>query len=194
MNDRILLIRTGGTIDAKPYDDPRNPPSYVETLQAEDSLINVLLATSKQEDVDQYSWVPDLETQFVKDSQLFDGEDIQALANIIRNDDHRFFILTHGTDAMIKNATALDEALKGSGKTVMFAGAMVPLSMGDKAPSDGTPAVDFALREVKGAPPGVYVVGRDAHTKRLEYTPPQEVTKDRKASLKDLTFTLSHRR
>jgi L-asparaginase/Glu-tRNA(Gln) amidotransferase subunit D len=195
MNQRILLIRTGGTIDSAPYDDPRNPPPIVTTLKGADSLVMPTVATlPNHEYVDGFSWGRWDEDIFVKDSQKFTPQDIMALAEMIRKDeDHDFFILTHGTDAMAQNAAALQRELAGTGKVVLFTGAMVPLSMHDKHGSDAPESLRFTLEHIFDQPPGVQIVGRDAQTKRLGFFDPSTVEKDREESRSSLNFTLKGR-
>lgn len=192
-NARMLLIRTGGTIDACAYDDPHNPPSIVATLVAEDSLIASTIETIGFKDsVDMFSWGT-RETQFVKDSQLFSEADIEALADVIATADQRHIIITHGTDAMAHNARMLQSALaqRGSDKVVVFTGAMVPLSMQDKHASDGVRALEHAIQNVQALGAGVHVLARDTHSQRLTFFEPQNVEKNKPASKQDLVFTVS---
>lgn len=190
MTGRILLIRTGGTIDAAPYDDPKRPPPFVTTLGSTESLVMPTVSRLVEgANVDGFSWGLS-EERFVKDSQLFTPDDLTALADVIRRDDHAYFVVTHGTDAMAKNAAFLQEMLKGSGKVVVFTGAMVPLSMSSRHKGDGEEALDFALKHVTAQRPGVYVMGRDAHTKRLGFYNSDEVQKDRDASAASLKFII----
>jgi L-asparaginase/Glu-tRNA(Gln) amidotransferase subunit D len=191
MDERILVIRTGGTIDAVPYDDPRNPPDYVETLKRDDSLtIPTIKRLGNPTPIDEFTWGEWQENQFVKDSKLFTPQDMDALATIIKNDTHRTFIVTHGTDAMVKNATMLQERLANSGKVVVFVGAMIPLSMHDKHKSDAVDSLSFAINHITSQEPGVYIVGRDDHTRRLDFFNPCYVEKDRNTSITDGKFTL----
>ena len=195
MNDRILLIRSGGTIDSEPYADASQPPAMVDTLHGAESLImQTVNGLPGHALVDHFTWGSRGEDRFVKDSQKFDEEDISLLADIIRNDPRRHFILTHGTDAMAKNARLLQQALAGSGKTVIFTGAMVPLSMSKTdQPSDGVAALAYTLEHIREQPAGVYVAGRDATTRRMSLFDPQRAEKNRDLSLKDLAFTLNTR-
>ena len=197
MDDRILLIRTGGTIDAESYEDPKNPPKYVSTLPADKSLImDTVSGLPNSEKVDGYDWGKWVENRFVKDSQLFTHEDIKALANIIRDDeDHKCFIFTHGTDAMVKNAAILQHELEGSGKKVAFVGSMVPLSMKDKHKVDGIRSLSFAIENLAQQPDGVYVVGRSVdNPSEVEFFNPQDVTKNHVESLARLKFTVERNR
>ncbi len=191
MQERILLIRTGGTIDAEPYEDPKSPPDYVTTLSAESSLLFSTVETlPNHENVDGFVWGRWEEGRFVKDSQLFTPEDIEALANIIKQHGNGYFILTHGTDAMAKNAKLLQQQLQGSNKVVAFVGAMVPLSMHQRHASDGVDALSFALKHISECPSGVHLVGRDSATERWGFFDPAHIQKDRHASLERLVFSL----
>jgi L-asparaginase/Glu-tRNA(Gln) amidotransferase subunit D len=191
MYERILLIKTGGTFDSVEYEDPKNPPKYVETLKGENSLILPIINTFRVgEKVDSFVWGEWQEGRFVKDSKLFSDEDIIELAEIIKQDEHNLFVITHGTDAIVKNACLLQEQLEGSGKVVALVGAMVPLSMHDKHISDGVDALKYTLEHIESKSPNVYVVGRDLHSKRLQFFDPTKVQKDRETSLELSAFTL----
>ena len=200
--NRILLIRTGGTIDAEPYADPKNPPKFITPLPPKKSLIDRTVdQLPNAGNIDGLTWGFWRERRFVKDSQKFNPGDIRALANLIKNDPHHYFVLTHGTDGMAKNAAALQEALKGTDKVVAFTGAMVPLSMdgkddpaGEKITSDGVAMLQYTLQNIESQKkPGVYVVGRNAHTKLSQFFDPKTVEKDKDSSKADLTFTVQSR-
>lgn len=191
-NNRILLIRTGGTIDAKPYDDPRNPPEIVDALSTEDSLISGVLKEIGAENVDQFTWLGDLGSKFVKDSKEFTQRDLEALGRIINGDDHSHFIITHGTDAMVENAKYL-KLILAQDKTIVFVGAMVPLSMQDRYPSDGIESLRYAIGNISEKGAGVYVIGRESKTKRLGFFDPEKVEKDRESSLQELSLTFQPR-
>ncbi len=194
MNNRVLLIRAGGTIDSEPYTDPYHPPEMVDTLKGDKSLIMRTVASiSGGDKVDGFSWGKWQEDSFVKDSQKFTQEDMQALAEMIKEDPHRHFVLTHGTDAMTRNATMLQDLLKDTDKTVVFTGAMVPLSMAQQHPSDAVEALKFTLEHIENQSAGVHVVGRDTKTKRLGFFDPQTVEKNKPESLANLQFTLNRR-
>jgi L-asparaginase len=189
---RILLIRTGGTIDAEPYSNPHEPPKHVSTLSATHSLIEQTIdAIGAHNKIDHFRMLEQKHAQFVKDSQLFTREDMQELADIIRSNDHQHIIITHGTDAMTHNATLLKEALGATDKTVIFTGAMIPLSMSDQHKSDGIAGLEYSIAHVNQPPAGVYVTARDRHTKRLQFFAPETIEKDRMTSKKDLAFTVT---
>lgn len=192
---RILLIRTGGTIDSVAYDDLFDPPPFVRTLKGDESLIKSTVETlPNHENVDHFTWCKWEEDMFVKDSQKFTTQDILALAQVIKDDtEHKHFVITHGTDAMAENASFLKNALKGTDKVVAFTGAMVPLSMNDKHPSDGIDGLRFTLENITKQEAGVHIVGRDTHSKRLAFFDPKAVEKDREESKVSLQFTLKSR-
>jgi len=145
---------------------------------------------ARYDEADGKLWGKKVENQFVKDSQEFDDYDIAALAQIIRDDSRRYFIITHGTSAMAKNAADLQELLKGSNKVVVFTGAMVPLSMQHIHESDAIPALEYTLLHIKEKDPGVYIVGRKALTKPHDHDffDPAKVVKDGDRSLAWLQY------
>lgn len=207
--NRILIIRTGGTIDARPYADATAPPPVVRPLDdrrsyVQDFVSSILeygledVALPAPDEVDMFSWMGRANMRrFVKDSQLFTDEDIQALAQLIKSDEgHSRFLITHGTDAMAKNAAALKAALAGTDKVVVFVGAMVPLSMAiipENPEGDGMAALESGLAKIREQQPGVYMVARDPNTKRLALFDPERVEKDLEASRADLAFTVRSR-
>jgi L-asparaginase/Glu-tRNA(Gln) amidotransferase subunit D len=191
MKDRLLLIRTGGTIDGEPYADPKSPPSLLDTLKGADSLIVPTVKTlPHHERVDFLTWGNVEEDRFVKDSQLYTPEDIKALARIIESDPHTHFILTHGTVVMVKNAQWLQQELQGCGKVMAMVGAMTPLSMAAQYGSDGIDALRFALEHTNELTTGVHIVGTGLRTKKWGFFNPAEVQKDNAASLARMVFTL----
>lgn len=188
---RILLIRTGGTIDAQPYDDARDPPAHITPLPDALSQVSEIVAQLAPGRVNALSWGHWDAQRFVKDSKDFSPEDIAALAAVIRADTHSHFLVTHGTDAMAANAHLLQEHLRGSGKSVMLVGSMVPLSMDHHHAGDARASLAFAVSRLEQQGPGVTIVGRDAHTQRLQCFDPAQVRKDRAASLHDLQLTFA---
>ncbi len=193
MSNRILLIRTGGTIDSVPYDDPKHPPSFVSTLREKTSLImNTIRTLPNYEDIDEFTWGI-RESSYVKDSKLYTIQDIYELAQIIYNDDHRHFVITHGTDFIVKNAIALKEGLQSRNKVVVFTGAMVPLSMHQKCGSDGVELIRFVCTNIKRQDHGIYIVGYNAGNKYPDFFDPHTVEKDFNVSYEHLKFCLHSR-
>jgi len=207
MPERILWINAGGTIVSAAYEggDPRNAPTDVSPLPAARSgeLIYRLLAKidRSHDRVDGFSylphdWHPERLDDLQKDSKRFSDEDIHKLALIIRDDkEHNKIMITHGTDRMAENAYKLEHELSDlgvKGKTVVFAGSMVPLSMenNDYTVGDAEANIRHVVEHIDELSPGVYVTGRNLRTQRIEFMDPASVTKDIDASKRDLQFTL----
>lgn len=194
MDDRILLIRTGGTIDSEPYDIKGDGNDFVKTLKGDQSLIMRTVAKlPNHEKVDGFSWVARQEDRFVKDSREFNNNDIAALAHIIKDNPRKYFVITHGTDDMVRNARELQKQLKGTNKVVVFTGSIVPLSMQDTYESDAVGALQFTLERIRHQRPGVTIVGYDPQLHRPAFFDPQTVEKDRDESKANLQFTLKGR-
>lgn len=203
MTKPILLVRTGGTVESAAYGDVRNPPPIVPTLTGSNTpVVRLFSELPYQQLLDMHVWDEVGAEQFIKDSNKYKKPDIVALANFIKRDPHSYFILTHGTDAMARNAEMLEHELKGSGKRVVFVSAMVPLSMEQAHASDGVESTKYALSRLahqldhrtngEGAvPPGVYITGRV--NGRLGLFDPATVKKDREKSKETLEFTVTAR-
>ena len=168
-NRPILVIITGGTIDAEAYPDPANPPQKAAML-AESAVPAALAAMHLARPYYCYLWLR-------KDSKDFTEADIQGLAQVIRASGHRDIVITHGTDKMVENSRLLDNvisewghapippasrlALLGSQQQndpfykIAFTGAMMPLSNG--AQSDGYRNLRYAMEQVGSFPPGVWI-------------------------------------
>lgn len=166
----ILVINTGGTIDAEPY---LVMPRVVMVLK--DSVIPETLDELGFKD--QYRYYELLK----KDSKKFTELDLTHLAETIKKADEDLVVMTHGTDYMPENARFLKEALKGSGKTLVITGAMAPI-MNEKrgwGKSNGFDNLTLAMNEVKTQEPDVYIafdgkvmdptyVWKDFENKRFE--------------------------
>ena len=129
MQEKCLIITTGGTID-KVYFDAKSEyevgdPQIGEVLR----LAHVALP---------YRVLPPMR----KDSLEMTPADREAI---------RAAILTHGTDTM----TETGKALKGiSGKTIVLTGALLPARFRD---NDAIFNIGFALAAVQSLPDGVYI-------------------------------------
>jgi L-asparaginase len=158
----ILVIMTGGTIDAEPYGDPARPPRYAIPLR--DSLVpRAVEELGYGADCRFFQWM-------MKDSKDFSPAEIYALAIFIEQRRAQHFIITHGTDRMPENSRELQKQLAGTEKTVVMTGAMLPLANGPA--SDGYDNLRAAIAHVEQWPPGVHVV---MHGRRFD---PQKVKKD----------------
>lgn len=199
MNQTILHIRAGGTVDSKRYEadheltekDLRNPPMLVKPLSEDESLLSdVIGSLHNGEKVKDFSWQQHHidETNFSKDSQAYTDADVERLAEIIRQDDMSNVMITHGTDAVVKNASKLKKLLGDTDKTIIFACAMIPLSMSDIKESDGIEIMQYTLNNIEHQPRGVYVTAYDPHTKILNFHEPKTIEKDRRISKEQLKF------
>lgn len=187
MKNKILLIQTGGTIDAAPYADPQRPPRITTTLKSNESLIPQTIRKLGYSDImDIYKYTEKNKNISGKDSKLITKNDIQKLAHIIAKEDYSYFIITHGTDAMAKNAEMLQNQLQNNNKITVFVGAMIPLSMHTQYGSDATENISFTIENIIGQKSGVYMTGYDAEKKSASFYTPQLYEKNFAASKKNL--------
>ena len=144
----ILIIMTGGTIDAEPYADPAHPPKHAIPLR--DSLVpQAVEKLGHADDCRFFQWV-------MKDSKDFTKSELYAMSVFIKQRRAEHIIITHGTDRMPENSRELMRLMEGSDKTVVFTGAMVPLSNGKQ--SDAYDNLRFAIEQMESWPKGVHVV------------------------------------
>ncbi|NDF13090.1 MAG: hypothetical protein EB060_09805 [Proteobacteria bacterium] len=145
---KILIITTGGTIDAEGYKGPA--PERVTPL--EHSIIPATVhMLGHGADCGFYELCR-------KDSNDVDVDDLQHLAQVI-NDPHSeydYILITHGTDTMPRNARYLAELLGKTDKTVVFTGAMEPIANGEH--SDGIENLRMFLETYRDIPAGVHVI------------------------------------
>lgn len=144
----ILVIMTGGTIDAEAYPDPANPPPNAVPLK-DSAVPDALHAMGYDDDCRCYQWL-------MKDSKEFTERNLDELATMIRERRAQHIIITHGTDRMPENSRDLMKFLGSTDKTVIMTGAMIPLANGKE--SDGYENLRFAVENIEKWPPGVHVV------------------------------------
>lgn len=161
----VFFLATGGTIDAVKYGkgyDALHPPKFVETHEAT-VIPRILAALGIPLAPGQCQQMPK-RTGGMKDSQAFTDEDIRVMAEMIAARPERSVVVTHGTSWMPVNSRRLRDALanmpNAQDKTVVFTGAMVPLSMtdADGASSDGLSNLTEAVRASKKLLPGVFAL------------------------------------
>ena len=151
----VLVIMTGGTIDAEAYPDPKNPPPNATPLR--DSAVPDALHKLGYDDVCRcYQWL-------MKDSKEFTPKNIEILATMIRERRAKYIIVTHGTDRMPENSRALSAALGNTDKTIVITGSMIPLANGKD--SDGYDNLRYTVDTIDSWPAGVHVV---MHGKRFD--------------------------
>lgn len=150
----MLLITTGGTIDAEAYSER---PATV-TVQSQSLIPGAL----ERIGVTGFRHV----ALAGKDSKLLTRADLEAIAEAIRNASDRHVVITHGTDAMPQNARIL-RALTADDpvcapKVILVTGSMTPLANVD---SDGWENLRVAAGEGAHYPPGVHIV---MHGRRID--------------------------
>ena len=134
----IKILTTGGTID-KVYFDEKS------TYEVGEPQIGEVLERS--EVVFDY----EIETLCQKDSLDLTEEDRQRIHDAIRNDGHRMFVVTHGTDTMAETA----RMLRGiPDKVIVLTGASQPARFRG---SNAIFNIGCALAAVQTLSPGVYV-------------------------------------
>lgn len=134
----IKIYAVGGTID-KVYFDGKGQyqigdPEIGKVL--EEGLVNI-----------PYTITPICH----KDSLDMTDADRDLIYRTIDQDEHRFFVLTHGTDTMVETGKKLQSI---EGKTIVLTGSMKPAKF---KTSDATFNVGFAMAAVQTLPEGVYI-------------------------------------
>ena len=136
---KLKIITTGGTID-KVYFDKKS------AFEVGDPQIGEVLSRS---DVGfQYT----VQTLFKKDSLDLTDEDRLRLRDAIAADEHRHFIVTHGTDTMVETGKVLYGI---PDKVVVLTGSVQPARFHD---SNAIFDVGCAVAAVQLCPSGVYIV------------------------------------
>lgn len=147
---KILVVITGGTIDAEPY---IKTPERVQPL-SQSMIPSLITALGYTERCTFLQWA-------MKDSQDFSPAEMQRLAQRIQESGCKHAVVTHGTDTMVKNAAIVQDALCQTDIQVRFVGAMEPLMHGER--SDGPQNMKLALEDLTqgvARPKNVYIVGR----------------------------------
>lgn len=143
---KMLIINTGGTIDAEAYGAVA--PEF--TIQATPSNVEAYLKTLMPQA--KYIGWPKM-----GDSKTFNKHDYKAIAEAINKSDADKILLVHGTDRMAKLGRFLKRHVN-PGKTVLITGGMVPLANGPE--SDGFANLEDCITRLSynAAPKGVSVV------------------------------------
>lgn len=180
---KIIILCTGGTIDARPYENPSRPPTLVTTLKTSESLIpSTLRQICPSHPLEFPTLSSHHEETFSKDSKQYTDTDLMELAQLISSSTQQYFLLTHGTDAMVANASKLKLLLRHLDKVVILTGSMIPLSMHPRQPSDAHANLVYALTKIYSQKPGVWIVGRNSRTHLLELFSPDRIKKNLKKS------------
>lgn len=151
---KLLLLTTGGTIDAQPY--PEDDPPAVSTPSEDRLSLRTLTALIQNQDA-----ALDCIEICNKDSKLIDGKDLDALERaILTHPGYDRVIVTIGTDRMTGTAQDLKARLRDSPPCpVVFTGAILPLANGET--SDGPANLRLAAFGEPKAAPGIYITMHD---------------------------------
>jgi len=136
---KIQILTTGGTID-KFYFDRK------DTFQVGEPQIGQLLREAN------VTVEYEIRELLHKDSLELTDEDRALIVAAVRETPCDRFLITHGTDTMLKTAEALQERI--SGKVMVLTGAMQPAI---SRTSDAFFNIGFAFCAVQHLPPGAYV-------------------------------------
>ncbi len=135
---KIKIIATGGTID-KIYFDQKS-----EFQVGEPQAIEIL----KEANV---AFKYEVVSVLRKDSLDLTDEDREKIYHAVNKDDHRCFVVTHGTDTMVETARML---MGIKNKVIVFTGAMQPAKF---RMTDAIFNIAAALTAVQILPAGVYI-------------------------------------
>ena len=135
---RIKILTTGGTIDKVYFDEKSNyevgAPQIGQVLERSDVIFDYSIATLCH-----------------RDSLDLTDEDRRRIHDAIRNDEHRLFIVTHGTDTMVQTARMLQDI---PDKVIVLTGASQPARFRG---SNAIFNIGCAVAAVQTLSPGVYV-------------------------------------
>lgn len=135
---KVKIITTGGTIDKV----------YFDKLSVYDVGENRVKHILDCANVNVEHVIVEL---MRKDSLEINEEDRKKIYDEIISSPERQFLITHGTDTMIKTASKLADI---TGKTIVMTGAMNPEMMRD---SDASFNIGCALAATQILDPGVYI-------------------------------------
>ena len=138
MDNDILILTTGGTID-KVYFDAKGGYKVGEP-QIVDILRTVGVATGYR-----------IHTLLRKDSLDLTDEDRALIRRTVGDVSHYRILITHGTDTMVETARYLRNM---PGKTIVLVGSLTPARF--KA-TDAEFNIGFAFAAAQTLPPGVYL-------------------------------------
>ncbi|HJO96101.1 MAG TPA: asparaginase domain-containing protein [Victivallales bacterium] len=142
---KLKIITVGGTIDKVYFDNKSlyqvGSPSVMHILEEGNATIKYKV-----------------QSLLHKDSLEMTKTDRTLIAETILKDDFKHFLVTHGTDTMVKSARKVKKLLhehEDNEKVVVFTGSMSPAKMRH---SDATFNVGCAVTAAQTLPPGVYVI------------------------------------
>ena len=142
MDERILFILTGGTIDSTTKGQERD-------LLNKDSVIPEYLAglgLSQKFEFITACW---------KDSRDISDEDRNKILSIIKQSLHKKIIITHGTYTIAETGKFLRHNLSVNDKIIILTGSLVPLHGFEN--SDAPFNLKFSIEQANALSAGVYV-------------------------------------
>jgi L-asparaginase len=152
---KIKILTTGGTIDKVYFDE-------TSAYAVGDSQVREVLERSAA------TFDYRVETLFKKDSLDLTDEDRRRIHDTIAADDeHRLFVVTHGTDTMVQTAATLGDI---PDKVIVLTGSLEPSRFHG---SSAIFNIGCAIAAVQVLPPGVYITmnGRVFHADRVRKNP-----------------------
>ena len=141
----IRIFVTGGTFD-KTYDEIRGRLSFRDTHLGE----MLQLGRSRVE--------VSIRTLMMIDSLEMTAADRELIVRSCARCEETRIVVTHGTDTMVKTASAIAAAV--TDKTVVLTGALIPYAF---ASSDGLFNLGSALSLAQVLPAGVYIAMNGRH-------------------------------
>ena len=151
----IRFVTTGGTIDKIYFD-------AISQFEVGDSQLKHIL----NEGLVRFDY--DIVSLFQKDSLDMTDDDRKELRRYIEKDGASLYVVTHGTDTMVRTAVHLQGL---PGKSIVLTGALSPARFKS---TDAVFNVGMAVAAVQVVPPGVYIAmsgqvfAGDAVTKNRE--------------------------
>ncbi len=143
IDDKIHFIITGGTIDSKDSEIPFPSPPF------EKSVIPQYMKNLRSDYKFNFSVV------CLKDSRSLTKMDIKKIYGAIKKSKCRQIIITGGTYAMPDVARFLEANMRGTKKTIILTGSMLPIY--GFPMSDGPFNLGYSVAMLRELPAGVYV-------------------------------------
>ncbi|MDR3424543.1 MAG: asparaginase domain-containing protein [Alphaproteobacteria bacterium] len=151
----VLVITTGGTIGAMPYDDIYRQPIFKTMPPKGTDVVRTIL----EREFSQYGLR--IITLEQRDSNFINEEYRRGILQKIEQAQENRILITHGTDTILQTAEFFYDQRESScalrDKIVVLTGSMVAISCGPE--SDGFLTIPFALSQLSySLKSGVYIV------------------------------------
>lgn len=145
----VLVITTGGTISARPYQDPRRPPPLCSAdTESIDPVQEALAASAAAINIRFAPLSP-------RDSKLIDDLYRRDIVATIEEASECAVLITHGTDTILDTCDYLFAHLPSSldWKRIILTGSMTPLANGST--SDGRANLGYSLDRLRRRDPAL---------------------------------------